>query len=153
MKTTGLLALALVVGCAPMGVYYKPGAQVATSQRAELACKVDAEQKVPVRNVTRVIPGPFIPPRKVCDAAGNCTIIPGRELPPRIVSEDANEGLRRDVVTQCMADKGYRFVRIPECSPGISQSVSPRQTKVYPRLQENSCVVRARGVWQIVTPG
>ncbi|UYV39238.1 hypothetical protein N4R57_09650 [Rhodobacteraceae bacterium D3-12] len=153
MKTIGFLALLLAVGCAPMGVYYKPGAAVAASQRAEINCKVAAERKVPVRNVTRVIPGPITPPRKICNSEGRCRIKPGRELPPRIVTEDANEGLRRDVVMQCMADKGYRFVRIPQCSQGISQSVTPQQTTVYPRLGETSCVVRGSGVWQIVTPG
>lgn len=152
MKYVGILGMVAVSACAPLGVYYKPGAPVATAQRAELNCRVHAEQTVPVRNVTRVIPGPIIPPRKQCDAAGNCTVIPGHELPPRIVTEDANKGLRRDVMKQCMADKGYQFVRIPECSPAVSQAVSPTQTKVYPKLQEKSCVVRGKGVWQIVTP-
>ncbi len=153
MKFRAFLALALLGACGPMGVYYKAGAPVAAADRALLDCRVTAANKVPVNQVTRVIPGPRVPPKRVCDGDGNCTIIPGRHLPPRIITEDANEGLRKQVVTQCMSDKGYQYVRIPNCSAGISQAVTPQQTTTYPQLSAKSCVVRKSGVWQIVTPG
>ena len=153
MRNHMIAAVCLLGACAPIGLYYKPGAPVALADRALLDCKVVAVNKVPVHPVTRVIPGPRLPPRQVCDANGNCTLFPGQHLPPEIVTEDANAGLREQVVAQCMADKGYQFVRIPACSAGISDAVTPQQTTVYPRLRENSCVVRKSGVWQIVTPG
>ena len=153
MKIRALLVFVLLGACAPLGVYYKAGAPVAKADRALLDCRVTAANKVPVRQVTRVIPGPRIPPRKVCDAKGNCTLIPGHYLPPDFVIEDANEGLRNQVVMQCMNDAGYQFLRIPNCPAAISQAVTPQQTKVFPRLTENSCVVRKSGVWQILTPG
>ena len=153
MQFRAILGFCLLGACAPLGVYYKAGEPVATAERALVDCKVGAVNKVPVNQVTRVIPGPRVPPRKVCDAKGNCTLIPGHYLPPEFVTEDANEGLRKQVVAQCMGDKGYRFVRIPNCSAGISDGVTPQQTRVYPTLRENSCVVRKSGVWQIVTPG
>jgi len=152
MKIRAILALVLLGGCAPLGVFYKPGAPVAVVDRALLDCRVEAAQKVPVRQVTRVIPGAFMPPRRVCDNKGNCRLLPGFRDPPSYVTEDANTGLRKDVVTQCMADQGYQYVRIPNCSAGISQAVTPKQTTIYPRLHESSCVVRKSGVWQIVTP-
>jgi len=152
MKIRAFLIVSLLSACAPLGVYYKAGAPVARADRELLTCRVAAENKVPVRQITRVIPGPHIPPRKVCDAAGNCTVVPGHYLPPRVFTEDANEELRKRVVAQCMADRGYQFVRIPDCPAALSQAVTPQQTKVYPRLRENSCVVRKSGVWQIVTP-
>lgn len=153
MKIGVLLGIVLLGGCAPLGVYYKAGAPVAAADRALLECRVDAANTVPVQQVTRVIPGPRMPPRRVCDSEGNCTMVPGHYMPPEIVSEDANARLRKQVVTQCMADQGYQFVRIPNCSAGISQAVTPQQTKVFPRLTGDSCVVRDGGVWQIVTPG
>ena len=104
--------------------------------------------------VTRVLPGPILPPQQICDAAGNCTTYPARRLPPDIVTEDANADLRKQVVAQCMGQRGYEYVRIPHCPAAITNAVTPKQTQVLPRLAETSCVVRGpNGTWQIVTPG
>ena len=154
MKTCALLAVLLLSACTPLDLFYKAGASVERADRDLLNCRVMAEGKVPARLVTRVIPGPVLPPRQVCDAAGHCRMVPGRRLPPEITTEDANAGLRREVVAQCMGDQGYEYVRIPHCPAGIANAVEPQQTKVMPRLAENSCVVRGKNrIWQIVTPG
>ena len=154
MRSFALLAVIFVAGCTPLGLFYKAGTPVARADRDLLNCRVLAASKVPVRQVTRVIPGPRLPPRQICDAAGVCHTVPGRWLPPEVFTEDANDGLRREVVAQCMGDQGYEYVRIPHCPAGIANAVTPAQTTVMPHLKENSCVVRGQGgVWQIVTPG
>ncbi|MDU8929715.1 hypothetical protein RXV86_20205 [Alisedimentitalea sp. MJ-SS2] len=154
MKTPALFACVMLSACTPLGLFYKAGTPVARADRDLLNCRVTAENKVPARMVTRVIPGPVLPPQRICTAAGVCRMVPGRHLPPEIVTEDANAGLRREVVAQCMGDRGYEYVRIPHCPAGIANAVTPQQTKVMPRLAANSCVIRGQGgVWQIVTPG
>jgi hypothetical protein len=147
------LALAALAACAPLSVYYKPGVAVATSQDDLTDCRVMAVNKVPARTVVRVIPGWPLPPRKVCDDKGNCYMVPGHRTPPEFVTEDANAGLRADVVAQCMSRQGYVHVTLPACPDGISRAVTPQQTRVFPRLSKNACVVRKGKVWQIVTPG
>ncbi|WP_322865885.1 hypothetical protein U5922_006580 [Aquicoccus sp. G2-2] len=147
------LALAGLAACAPVSVYYKAGVPVAKSQSDLTDCRVIAVNKVPARPVVRVIPGLPLPPRKVCDGKGNCHMIPGRRTPPEIVTEDANDGLRADVVAQCMNRQGYVHMTLPNCSESISKAVTPQQTTVFPRLTKNACVVRKGKVWQIVTPG
>ena len=154
MKFRAIAAVLLLSGCFPVGLYHKTGESVARADRDLMACRVAAEAQVPARMVTRMIPGGFLPPRRICDAAGNCHMIPGHRLPPEFVTEDANEDLRREVVAQCMGDKGYDYVRLPQCAPEVAAAAGPVLGAAMPRLAENSCAVRLRGGgWQIVTPG
>ncbi|MDQ2088566.1 hypothetical protein [Marimonas arenosa] len=152
MKFRAFAAMFLLVGCMPLGLYYKPGTTVARADRDLLNCRVMGETDVPPRMITRVIPGPLLPPRRICDAAGNCQLFPGRRLPPEIVTEDANDGLRDQVVAQCMGDRSYEYVRLPRCPAEIARTVPLRATTVMPRLTESACVIRLKGgKWQIVT--
>lgn len=153
MTLRAFAAILLLSGCFPVGLYYKQDADVARVQRDELACRVAAANQVPARMVTRMIPGGFLPPRRVCDAAGACHMIPGHRLPPDFVTEDLNDGLRREVMAQCMGDKGYDRIRLPQCPPELSAGVTQLSPRM-PRLTESSCAVRLKGGgWQIVTPG
>ncbi len=138
-----------------MGLYYKPGTPVSNVQRDELNCTVEAERKVPVRNVTRIIPGRFIPGRRICDAAGNCRVTPPYWTEPVVITEDANLELRDRVAAQCMADRGYARISLPPCPPEVERAVPPAITMVMPKnLSPKACVIRrAGGQFQIVNRG
>ena len=154
MKIRAFAAMILLTGCFPVGLYYKAGAPVAKADDDLLDCKVMAEGQVPERRVTRVIPGAVMPPRRICDAAGNCHMIPGRRMPPEIVVEDANAGLRKEVAARCMTRQGYTFVQIPQCQPEVAGRVPLQATTVMPRLTRTSCAIRLKsGRYQIVDPG
>ncbi len=146
-------AVSLIAACTPLGLYYKQGATVQSAADTETRCKVSALSEVPVRNVTQIIPGRHLPPRRVCNSAGVCHTKPGRFIPPEFITRDANEALRAKAVDLCMRQKGYEYIRLPACEPAVAKATPPAQTTRLPRLAASSCVVRSSGGhWQIVTP-
>ena len=152
-RPLALFSTAILLGaCTPLSLYYKPGAAVKRMERDMLNCKVTSASKVPVNTQTRVVPGPFISGRRVCNAAGQCRTRPGHFAPDRIIMIDTNETLRGQVTAQCMTDQGYEQVKIPHCKAGI-KTATPGQTAVLPRLTPTSCVIRSGQSWQIVDPG
>ncbi len=154
MKPIILTALLALSACAPLNTYYKPGAAVGTLNRETTACQVAALRKVPSSTQVRRLPPEFVPPRRVCNAAGQCATSPGYYVPGEVVTFDPNDGLRRRVESQCMADRGYAPVSIPPCPDSIARATPPRATTTLPALNERSCVIRNRGgSFQIVTRG
>ena len=89
-----LLVATLLPACT-REIYYREGASQAQITAAQDACVAQAYREAPVRTVTTVLPGTFIPERQVCDGAGNCQTIPARFGPPQIVSTCANWLARR----------------------------------------------------------
>jgi len=149
--TSGMLALA---ACAPLNIYYKPGASVAVVQRQTTACQVEALAKVPAS--TRIVREPpyYVPPRVNCNSEGKCVTIPGYFEPGEIYTYDPNDGLRKRVEVQCMADAGFAPASIPPCPPGVAKAAPVRATTTLPALSETSCVIRNKdGSFQIVNQG
>jgi hypothetical protein len=147
-----ITALALA-GCGPLGLYYKEGVSVQSAKDSETTCKIAAAQDVPVRNVTRVIPGRHIPPRRICDAKNNCVVKGGVFLPPEFITEDANASLRKDAADICMRKKGFVFTRLPACKESVKSATAPAVTTRLPKLTPKACVIHNQGgTWQIVTP-
>lgn len=147
----GLLAFA---ACSPLTTYYKPGVSVQALDRQTLACQTKALRDVPSSTQVRRTSPRFIPPRQRCDASGACVIIPGHHIPGDLVTYDPNDGLRKRVEQQCMADKGFAPVSIPPCPDGIARATPARATTTLPNLNEKSCVIRnSNGTFQIVTRG
>lgn len=145
--------LALLSACGPLSIFYKPGASVARMQSDQTGCEVDATQKAPVANQIRQNPPIYVPGRQVCHQNG-CYTEPGYWLPGSTYTVDVNADLRRRVLAQCMANKGYRPVEIPNCPSSVASSVPPAQTTKLPTLTERSCAIRNKdGSWQIVTRG
>ncbi len=143
------LALSLVTACAPLDIYYKPGVSVALLNKETTACEIAALRDAPVANETRQEPPQFIPPRRYCNKNGDCYREPGYWLPGRIYTVDVNAGLRKRVETQCMAQKGFSPVEIPQCPAGIKAT---GVTTVLPTLSDKSCFVRTEDkTVQIVT--
>ncbi len=151
-RPLALLSLAaLVAACAPMNIWYKPGASVAASQDRLLTCRTEAAQKVPVNTRTRRTPISIVP-RRICDSSGNCSVYYD-QIGGDIIFYDANEGLRREVVGQCMQRSGYSPVSLPPCPPELRANAPQGRTTVMPRLTQNACVIRnTDGTWQIVAP-
>ena len=147
-----VLALALA-GCGPLTLYHRPGVSVSRMQADSTECEVQALRDAPVANQIRQNPPVFIPGNTWCNADGQCRTGPGTWVDGGFTSVDVNAGLRDRVMRQCMANRGYQPVTLPECSASIKAAVSPAQTTTLPRLGESSCVIRhGGGGWQIVTP-
>jgi hypothetical protein len=147
-----LLVAALLPACT-REIYYREGASQAQITAAQDACVAQAYREAPVRTVTTVLPGTFIPERQVCDGSGNCQTIPARFGPPQIVSTDANEELRKAVQRKCMVDAGYSRVQLPICDQNVRNSQTPAITRTLPPLTGQSCLVPRGGeAFQIITP-
>lgn len=145
---------ALLLGCAPLETYYKPGATVAAVNRDTTACEVKALRDVPVSYQLRRKPPIFVPGKRVCDAAGACTETPGYYIDGGVESYDPNVGLRGRVERQCMADKGFVPVSIPACPDSVAKAATPGRTTRLPGLSEASCVIHnSDGSFQIVNRG
>ncbi len=151
---TAVLSAAALMACSPLETYYKPGAAVSTVNRETTACQVKALRDVPPSTLTRRKPPIFVPGNRVCDADGNCRGHRGYYIPGGIETYDPNDGLRLRVERQCMADRGFVPVSIPQCPDGVANAVPARATTRLPALTENSCVIRnSDGSFQIVNRG
>jgi hypothetical protein len=147
-----LAALATLAACAPLKLWYKPGATVAASDDRLLRCRTRAAQKIPVNTQTRRTPVQIVP-RRVCDSDGDCNVYYDR-IGGETIIFDANEDLREDVVAQCMRRGGYTPVSIPPCPDSLRATIPAGRTETLPRLTEAACVIRNRdGSWQIVNRG
>ncbi|MCZ4254936.1 hypothetical protein PVW51_13280 [Sulfitobacter sp. PR48] len=149
-----IFGLGVAASCAPLTTYYKPGVAVDRLNRDTTACQVAALRDVPASTQVRRLPPEFIPPRRRCDSAGNCTVVPGYYIPGETISFDPNDGLRKRVEQQCMADRGYAPVSIPPCPDNVARAAPPAATRVLPALGPESCAIRNRdGSFQIVNRG
>lgn len=140
--------------CAPLETYYKPGVPVATLDRDTTACQVQALRDVPRSTLTRRKPPIFVPGKTVCNEDGVCTETAGYYIPGGFETFDPNDGLRFRVERQCMADKGYAPVSIPQCPADVAAQVPERATTRLPVLRDDTCVIRnSDGSFQIITRG
>lgn len=153
MRVVLLSAIATLSACAPVEIYYKPGAQVARMEADTQACRIKALRSAPVDQQIRQTPPRFVPGRIVCDSNGeNCQRRVGYWIPGETYRFDANEPLRGEVEKQCMAQRGYRPASIPLCTSAVAKSVKPARTKKLPALSNKSCAIRNQdGSFQIVT--
>ncbi len=151
---SALAALTVLTACAPLEIYYKPGATVDAVSRDTTACEVRALSDVPASVQIRRKPPIFIAGKQVCDADGTCTQTPGYFIDGGVESFDPNDGLRQRVARSCMADKGYAPVSVPACPDSVARAAPPLATTRLPVLTQGSCVIRNRdGSFQIVTRG
>ncbi|MGB3246256.1 MAG: hypothetical protein WBB25_17105 [Sulfitobacter sp.] len=150
-----LAAAIFLAACSPLNTYYKPGASVTALNRDTTTCQVKALRDVPTSTQVRRIPPEYVPPERKCDSNGDCHIIrSGYFIPGEIITFDPNDGLRRRVEGQCMAEKGYAPVSIPPCPDSIARATPARATTRLPTLTQKSCVIRNQdGTFQIVTRG
>ncbi|MDF3413697.1 hypothetical protein HKX54_04445 [Sulfitobacter sp. M57] len=151
IRASLIYSITLLVACAPLETYYKPGASVTTLNRDTTTCEVNALKDVPVSFQIRRNPPVFVPGNRSCDADGNCTGHHGYYIDGGVESYDPNVALRNRVETQCMADKGYAPVSIPPCPDSIARATPAAATTRLPALTKKSCVIRNKsGSFQIV---
>lgn len=149
-----ILAVTLVAACAPLETYYKPGASVAAVERETTTCQVSALRDVPASQRTRRLPPVFIAGSRSCNAEGQCVETPGYYVPGGFETYDPNDDLRLRVERQCMADKGFFPVSIPQCPDSVASVAPAGVTTQLPTLSDGSCVIRNdNGTYQIVTQG
>ena len=153
-KASAIIAAILTAtGCAPLTLYYKPGAEVSRMQTDSLLCETQALKDAPVASEIRQNPPVFFPGRQICNGT-DCYTGPGYWAEGSIYTVDVNRGLRTRIEQNCMANKGYQLTQLKICTPSIEQAAQPGQTTRLPSLSENSCAIRNKdGSFQIVEPG
>lgn len=143
------LAATLVSGCVTGSVHYAEGVDLATRDADTATCERQALADYPVRSEIRYTPRRYLPPRQVCDAAGNCTVRPGYFEGGDPYTVDVNEGFRRTAFNGCMGARGYTRIGLPTCPEGTAVRLST----VMPPLTGGTCLYRAApGPALIVNP-
>lgn len=153
-NTLFILTLAGILSACegPLDVYYKPGVSVTRLQTDETNCEVKALKDAPVAQEIRQRPPVFYPGHPICNGYGQCWYRPGYWVDGGVYSVDVNKDLRNRVLTQCMAEKGYRPVSIPQCSSSVKAQAPVGQTTRLPTLTDTSCYIKnADDSYQIVT--
>lgn len=150
MRRFSCLCLAALTACAPPPLYHKPGAGPAQVEALRTHCEVAALRDVPRDIRTNYVPPRYIP-RFYYGPHGHFHSGFVLTSPGRVESYDANADLRARVVDQCMAEAGFRPVRLPACASDLP---APPPGTALPPLGPTSCARRLPGGgWQVVTPG
>jgi hypothetical protein len=149
-----LCAAALLSGCGPSLIYYKPGAEVSRLQSDTLSCQTQALQKAPVANEIRQDPPRYFPGRRYCGSSGHCSYYPGYWEQGRIYTVDTNLGLRTRLEQACMAGKGYSQVEVKRCPQRVIDQNGGEFGGPLPSLTPDACVIDGgNGAIRIVQPG
>lgn len=145
----------VLAGCfGPSEIWYRNGAKVNLASDDYTNCRVHAANTVPQDKRQRVSYRPAYIGNGICYGGYACTGLYGGTS-TRVVTYDANDRLRRDVVRQCMQQKGYQDIDLVPCTPTITDEVRTRKTlpATQPSLNANSCVVPiGNQTWAVVTP-
>ncbi|OIQ43149.1 MAG: hypothetical protein BM560_02945 [Roseobacter sp. MedPE-SWde] len=158
MKTHIACALSLVflglAACGPLPVYYKTGSDQTRTNSDTLTCEVKAQKEAPVANQIRQRPPVYYPGRSHCNSAGNCWTSPGYWVDGGTYTVDVNQGLRRQLVQNCMAQKGYRRLELPRCTKeqiAVLQS-QPKSARSAGGLPAEACAVRQSNGNTVILP-
>ena len=149
----------LLTGCAPPSVplWYRPGKPHVASLEQDLSCQIEAAQKVPASNQVRSTPSVTTPSYVSCNSSTtSCTVYNGQTIGGQTYTVDVNDGLRRQVIRQCMAKKGWQLVTLPNCSATHYSAYldDPEKYRAPKRVTAESCAVldQSRNEWVIFTP-
>jgi len=149
-----VLLFVVLAGCAPVSVFYRPGADGARTQSETDQCQVKALRDAPVANQIRQLPPIYYPGTTFCDPNGRCVVSPGYWVDGGFETIDINAPLRARLTTDCMAKRGYQLISLPRCDRAIAESQPPIPNEVLPPVTQASCImVLPYGRWRIVTPG
>ncbi len=102
--------LATLAGCTPM-IWVKPHASDADRLIALANCRSRAYAQIPIAPETVVTGGGYIAPMVTsCSGHGpgtTCVTTGGFYTPPTLMTVDANRGLRRHFIADCMRADGW----------------------------------------------
>ena len=147
---SAFVGLFLLAACSPVSLYYKEGEVVSRQKSDMLSCEVEALDKAPVANQIRQSPPYYVPARRSCRSDGRCYTRGGFFAPGEVYSVDVNARLRRDLLTQCMAQKGYARVTLPRCSGSVTLQPAASSRARVPAVTPQSCAAKdSTGTWQI----
>jgi hypothetical protein len=122
-------------------------------QTDTLGCETQALRDAPVANQIRQSPPVFYRGERFCNAAG-CYYGPGYWIPGDFYTVDVNRSLRGRLEQNCMAEKGYQLVKLPNCNLSIAKAAGSAQTTHLPQISDRSCAIKNKdGSFQIVEPG
>lgn len=149
-----LIASCLVLSaCGSVSLWYKAGTSQVKIDSDLVNCRVRAVQSVPVNTQVGVTPTYVTPVETTCYTVDNkmqCTTTGGQVRGGNTYTYDANDGLRKDVITQCMQKLGYQSISLPSCSP--AQAKLAKTYKLLPEISANTCVTKASTGWLLVNP-
>ena len=124
-------------------------------EREFVACDVSAAQQVRVNSQIGQTSTYTSPTQTGCYGGYNtvnCYTTSGNIVGGSLYSYDANADLRGRVVAQCMAERGFAMVSLPQCSQSQLANGIPRYQSI-PQLATNACVAEVSvGRWAFVNP-
>lgn len=148
-----LAVLTAAAACGPVNTFYREGVPVSKLNADTTECRVNALRDAPVANQVRQRPPVFIPGQRYCNAAGQCYTRPGYWVDGGFYTVDVNQGLRDQVMTQCMAQRGYAPVSIKRCPQSVSAAPASANATLPPLTEQSCAIVNQDGSWRVVTPG
>jgi hypothetical protein len=143
----------ILSACGSVNLWYKAGASQAKIDQDLVNCRVRAVQSVPVNTQIAVTPTYVTPVETDCYTRDNkmqCITTGGEVRGGDTYTYDANKGLRKDVVTQCMQKHGYQSISLPSCNS--AQAKLAKTYKLLPEITTNTCVTKAPTGWLLVNP-
>lgn len=137
--------LLLLSSCAgPLEFWYKPNAYPGDSDRELLSCRVSGARSIPVNTQIGKTPTYVTPVITHCYPVGyymRCSHSGGDVFGGDLYYYDVNDRLRKDVVAQCMGDKGYQSISIRQCTEKDLKKGIPSY-RTLPQLNQNACVTK-----------
>lgn len=144
-KLTVLAAVVLgaCVATGPVSVVYKPGSTATQRSSALLECETQALAKVPRAIATGMTPRYTTPSNVQCYGTGysvSCYNYGGQTYGGDVYSYDANQDLRDRVTLQCLQQKGYQVISLPQCNAEQAKRAVSSASK-QPTYDKIECVV------------
>lgn len=146
MKKIAAVTVLFVGACmatGPVSVVYKPGSTGPQRSNALLDCETQALARVPRAIATGVTPSYTTPSNVQCYGYGysvSCHDYGGQTYGGDVYSYDANQELRDRVTLQCLQQKGYQVVSLPQCDAEQSKRAISASGK-QPTYDKIECVV------------
>lgn len=140
---TSILLVGACVATGPVSVVYKPGSTGAQRSSALLECETQALAKVPRAMATGVTPSYTTPSNVQCYGTGysvSCYNYGGQTYGGDLYSYDANQDLRDRVTLQCLQQKGYQVISLPQCDAEQAKRAVSASGK-QPTYDKIECVV------------
>jgi len=150
LSRLAVVAALALAGCGGATIYYADGVDIATRDADVAACDRQALAEFPVRTQVRFTPRVYVPPRRICNAEGECVVRPARFEGDERYTVDANESFRETAARGCMANRGYARIGLPACETGTAVRLST----VMPPLTGGTCLYSpGPGPALVVNPG
>lgn len=147
--TMAILTVMLLSACVKpqMAAYiFRENTSVSKADRDHFECEVKAAQSVPTDTRISTTSSYQTPLQTTCYGSGfytTCTTTGGQTVGGETSSYDANEGLRGEFWSRCMADKGYVEVPLAVCdTQPLSEDAIDKLRARLRSPKDGACYVR-----------